>query len=121
MLDLKTVRDDPEGVKAALAKRGPGAEEDSVELRRVGTPHQFDFPVRDHLELGELLGAIDTARAAKVSGTRFGYLTGPSRSAAAARSPRPPRTSASRSWPASRSCPTASARPRAACAPLRPS
>jgi seryl-tRNA synthetase len=168
MLDLKSVRDDPEGVKAALAKRGPGAaglvgrlleadatrrrlvtevdalraeqrrggkdvakaagpeerqrllaglkelsarldeaearlraaeadlselqarvpnipdpatpaggEEDSVELRRVGTLREFDFPVRDHLELGELLGAIDTVRAAKVSGARFGYLTGP--------------------------------------------
>jgi seryl-tRNA synthetase len=167
MLDLKAVRDDPERVKAALAKRGPGAaelvdrlleanavrrrlvgevdalraeqkrrgrevaraapgereqvlaglkelsdrldgaearlraaeaelaeilarapnvpdpatpaggEEDSVELRRIGTPRDFDFPVRDHLELGELLGAIDTVRAAKVSGTRFGYLVGP--------------------------------------------
>ena len=167
MLDLKLVREDPEGVKAALAKRGPGAadlvdrllgadterrrlatevdalraeqkrrgkevaraapgerervlaglkelsdrlaeaearlraaqaalaeiqavlpnppdpaapaggEEDSVELRRVGTPRDFDFPVRDHLELGELLGAIDTVRAAKVSGARFGYLVGP--------------------------------------------
>src|SRR5215218_7088905 len=54
-----------------------GGEEDSVELRRVGTPPAFDFPVRDHLELGELLGAIDTVRAAKVSGARFGYLTGP--------------------------------------------
>src|SRR5512132_904033 len=54
-----------------------GGEEDSVELRRVGTPRAFDFEVRDHLELGELLGAIDTVRAAKVSGARFGYLTGP--------------------------------------------
>ena len=167
MLDLKLVRDDPEGAKAALAKRGPGVaeqvdrlleadaarrrlvievdalraeqkrrgkavaratleqraellaglkelsarldeaearlraaqaeldelqarlpnlpdpaapaggEEDWVELRRVGTPGNFDFPVRDHLELGELLSAIDTVRAAKVSGARFGYLTGP--------------------------------------------
>src|ERR671912_1343864 len=167
MLNLRSVRDDPEGVKAALAKRGPGAadqvdrllaadterrrlvtevdalraeqkrrgkevaraapgdrdqvlaglkelsdrldeaearlraaqaeldelqarmpnlpdpatpaggEEDSVELRRVGTPRDFDFAVRDHLELGELLGAVDTVRAAKVSGARFGYLTGP--------------------------------------------
>jgi seryl-tRNA synthetase len=166
MLDLKLVREDPEGVKQALAKRGPGAadmvdrlldldaarralvtevdrlraeqrrrgrevakavpdqrdqvlaglkeladrldqaearlreleaeladvlarvpnlpdpsvpaggEEDSVELRRWGTPPAFDFPVRDHLELGELLGAIDTVRAAKVSGARFGYLLG---------------------------------------------
>src|SRR5215211_4761761 len=53
-----------------------GGEEDSVELRRVGTPPAFDFAVRDHLELGELLGAIDTVRAAKVSGARFGYLLG---------------------------------------------
>lgn len=54
-----------------------GGEEDAEELRQVGAVPTFDFPVRDHLELGELLGAIDTARAAKVSGARFGYLTGP--------------------------------------------
>jgi seryl-tRNA synthetase len=54
-----------------------GGEEDSIELRRVGQIREFGFPVRDHLELGELLGAIDVARAAKVSGARFGYLTGP--------------------------------------------
>ncbi len=54
-----------------------GGEDDAVELRRVGAVPRFDFPVRDHLELGELLGAIDTVRAAKVSGARFGYLTGP--------------------------------------------
>jgi seryl-tRNA synthetase len=53
-----------------------GGEDDAVELRRWGTPPAFDFPVRDHLELGELLGAIDTVRAAKVSGARFGYLVG---------------------------------------------
>jgi len=55
----------------------PGGEEDSIELRRGGEVRDFGFPVRDHLELGELLGAIDVARAAKVSGARFGYLTGP--------------------------------------------
>jgi len=54
-----------------------GGEEDAVELRRTSDPPAFDFPVRDHVELGELLGAIDTVRAAKVSGARFGYLTGP--------------------------------------------
>jgi seryl-tRNA synthetase len=54
-----------------------GGEDDAVEVRRWGAPPRFDFPVRDHLELGELLGAIDTARAAKVSGARFGYLLGP--------------------------------------------
>jgi seryl-tRNA synthetase len=45
----------------------------------VGTPRDFGaegFTPRDHLELGELLGAIDVERAAKVSGSRFYYLTG---------------------------------------------
>jgi seryl-tRNA synthetase len=54
-----------------------GGEDDAVELRRSGPPPELGFPARDHLELGELLGAIDTVRAAKVSGARFGYLTGP--------------------------------------------
>ena len=54
-----------------------GGEENAVELSRWGAVPEFGFEVRDHLELGELLGAIDTVRAAKVSGARFGYLTGP--------------------------------------------
>jgi len=54
----------------------PGGEDDFVVLEHVGTPREPDFAVRDHLDLGELLGAIDTQRAAKVSGARFAYLTG---------------------------------------------
>jgi seryl-tRNA synthetase len=54
-----------------------GGEDDSIELYRVRTVPEFGFTPRDHLELGELLGAIDVVRAAKVSGARFGYLTGP--------------------------------------------
>lgn len=53
-----------------------GGEDDFVVLEHVGTPREFDFPVKDHLELGELLGAIDTERGAKVSGARFFFLTG---------------------------------------------
>ena len=53
-----------------------GGEEDFVVLEEVGTPRSFDFEPRDHLELGEMLGAIDVERAAKVSGSRFYYLTG---------------------------------------------
>ena len=53
-----------------------GGEEDFVLLEEVGTPRSFDFEPRDHLELGEMLGAIDVERAAKVSGSRFYYLTG---------------------------------------------
>jgi seryl-tRNA synthetase len=54
----------------------PGGEDDYVVLREVGTRRDFDFPVRDHVEIGEALGAIDTERGAKVSGARFYYLTG---------------------------------------------
>jgi seryl-tRNA synthetase len=53
-----------------------GGENDFVVVDHVGTPGTYDFAVRDHLELGELLGAIDTERGAKVSGARFYYLTG---------------------------------------------
>ena len=52
-------------------------EEDAVEIKRWGTVRDFDFPVKDHRELGAELGMIDIERAAKVSGSRFGYLTGP--------------------------------------------
>jgi seryl-tRNA synthetase len=47
---------------------------DNVVLREVGKIPKFDFKVKDHVELGEMLDAIDIERAAKVSGTRFGYL-----------------------------------------------
>lgn len=53
-----------------------GGENDYVVLEHVGTPKTYDFEVRDHLALGELLGAIDTERGAKVSGARFYYLKG---------------------------------------------
>ncbi|HEY0509331.1 MAG TPA: serine--tRNA ligase [Blastococcus sp.] len=55
----------------------PGGEDDAVTLRTVGGVPAYDFPVRDHIELGELLGAIDMERGAKVSGSRFYFLTGP--------------------------------------------
>ncbi|MEJ1089433.1 serine--tRNA ligase [Microbacterium sp. Mu-80] len=53
-----------------------GGEEDFVELRRVGEIPTYEFEPRDHLELGELLGAIDMERGAKVSGARFYFLKG---------------------------------------------
>jgi seryl-tRNA synthetase len=56
-----------------------GGEEDFVVLEHVGTPRDFaadGFEARDHLEIGEMLGAIDTVRGAKVSGSRFFYLRG---------------------------------------------
>ena len=53
----------------------PGGEDDFVVLREVGDRPDLDNP-RDHLALGELLGAIDMERGAKVSGSRFYFLTG---------------------------------------------
>ncbi|MEZ0577317.1 serine--tRNA ligase [Nocardioides sp. MH1] len=56
-----------------------GGEDDFVVLEHVGTPRDFaaeGFEPRDHVELGQLLGAIDLDRGAKVSGSRFYFLTG---------------------------------------------
>jgi len=53
-----------------------GGEDDFVTLREVGEKPVFDFTPRDHVELGELLKAIDISRGVKVSGSRFYFLTG---------------------------------------------
>ena len=56
-----------------------GGEEDFLIIEHVGTPRDFSkdgFAPRDHVELGKLLGAIDTERGAKVAGSRSYYLTG---------------------------------------------
>ena len=56
-----------------------GGEEDFVVIEHVGTPRDFaaaGIEPKDHVELGKLLGAIDTERGAKVSGSRSYYLTG---------------------------------------------
>ncbi|MFB9367191.1 serine--tRNA ligase [Kitasatospora sp. NPDC001664] len=56
-----------------------GGEEDFVTLEEIGTPRDFaaeGFEPRDHVELGKILGAIDTERGAKVAGARSYYLTG---------------------------------------------
>ena len=51
-------------------------EEDALELRRVGDPPVFGFEMQDHVDLGVALGVLDVERAAKVSGSRFGYIIG---------------------------------------------
>jgi seryl-tRNA synthetase len=55
---------------------GEGDEDNRVE-REVGAPPDLGFEARDHVAIGELLGAIDIERAAKTSGSRFAYLLGP--------------------------------------------
>ncbi len=54
-----------------------GASEDfNVEIRRHGTPPSFSFEPKDHVDLGETMGILDLARAAKLSGARFAVTRG---------------------------------------------
>ena len=56
-----------------------GGEDDYTVIEHIGTPRDFaaeGFEPRDHVELGQILGAIDIERGAKVSGSRFYFLTG---------------------------------------------
>ena len=52
------------------------AEEDNLELSRWGEPRVFDFPVRDHVDIGESLGGLDFEMASKITGARFAVMSG---------------------------------------------
>jgi len=52
------------------------SDEDNVEVRRWGTPREFDFTVKDHVDLGAELGGLDFEVATKITGTRFAVLRG---------------------------------------------
>lgn len=69
------------GLSNLVDQRAPvGGEEDFQILEHCGTPRDFaaeGFEPADHVDLGARLGAIDIERGAKVSGSRFYYLTGP--------------------------------------------
>ncbi len=51
-------------------------ETDNVEIRRVGEPRHFDFPVHDHVDIGEGLDLLDFATAAKIASSRFVLMRG---------------------------------------------
>jgi seryl-tRNA synthetase len=78
--------DHPESPLRALLENTPNLLDDSVpdgtgeaenvELRRWGEPRRFGFEPRAHHELGEALGILDFARAAKLSGSRFAVIGG---------------------------------------------
>ncbi len=55
---------------------GKSAEE-NVEVRRIGQPRKFDFPAKDHVDVGAGLGLLDFDAAAKISGARFTLMKGP--------------------------------------------
>ena len=48
----------------------------NVEVRRIGTPRRFDFPPKDHVDLGTALGGLDFDLATKISGSRFTLMKG---------------------------------------------
>ncbi|MFO0973348.1 MAG: serine--tRNA ligase [Phycisphaerae bacterium] len=62
-------------VPSARTPIGPDAD-GNVEVRRWGTPRQFDFAPKDHVQLGESLSIIDLPRGVKIAGTRNYILRG---------------------------------------------
>jgi len=52
------------------------SEADNVEVARWGSPRAFDFPVKDHVELGEGLGQLDADTGGKITGSRFTVMYG---------------------------------------------
>ncbi len=52
------------------------SEDDNLEIRRWGEPRQFNFQPRDHVDLGEMNGGLDSAAATKITGSRFAVLRG---------------------------------------------
>jgi seryl-tRNA synthetase len=50
--------------------------DDNAEVRRVGTPRAFDFPVKDHVDVGATLKMLDFETASRISGSRFAIMTG---------------------------------------------
>ncbi|MGB8711871.1 MAG: serine--tRNA ligase [Onishia taeanensis] len=53
------------------------SEDDNVELHRWGTPRDFDFEVKDHVDLGAKYGYLDFDMASKLTGSRFAVMRGP--------------------------------------------
>lgn len=84
--DLETKRDEAESAMRELLAGLPnipaegvpvGADEAAnVEIRKWGEPKEFDFEVKDHVDLGEALGILDQERATKITGSRFAILNG---------------------------------------------
>lgn len=85
-IKLEAQRDEAEATMRELLANLPnipaedvpvGADESAnVEIRKWGEPREFDFEVKDHVDLGESLGILDLERATKIAGARFGILNG---------------------------------------------
>jgi len=66
---------DVPNVPHASVPAGKSAD-DNLEVRKVGAPRTFDFPVKDHVDVGEGLGQLDFATASKLAGARFSVMKG---------------------------------------------
>ncbi len=84
--ELENLRDSVESTMRELLAGLPNVPDADVpvgpdesankEIRRVGELREFDFEVKDHVDLGEALGILDLERASKISGSRFAILNG---------------------------------------------
>lgn len=84
--ELERLRDDADAAMRELLAGLPNLpaegvpigpdEAANVEVRRWGTPREFDFEPKDHVDLGEALGILDLERATKIAGSRFAILNG---------------------------------------------
>ena len=80
--ELSSIQDELENILAGIPNIPHESvpigksEKDNVEVRRWGEPRQFDFPVKDHVDVGEALGQLDFDTAAKLTGSRFSVMSG---------------------------------------------
>lgn len=84
--ELDKLRDETESAMRQILTNLPNVPADDVpvgkdesanlEIRKWGEPREFDFDPKDHVDLAEALGILDTERAAKIAGARFAILSG---------------------------------------------
>lgn len=80
---LATVQDEMNSISMGLPNIPDASvpdgksEDDNLEIRKWGTPKDFNFEVKDHVDLGEALGQIDFETASKITGSRFAVMNGP--------------------------------------------
>ncbi|WP_421236639.1 serine--tRNA ligase [Aeromonas jandaei] len=75
LAELKTIADAIPNLPSETTPVGRD-ENDNVEVRRWGIPRHFDFPVRDHIDLGEAAKGVDFKNGVKLSGSRFVVMKG---------------------------------------------
>ena len=87
---LKAAQSELESVKAEMLELTQGipnvphssvpagkSEDDNIEVSKWGTPRDFEFEPKDHVDLGEALGGLDFETATKITGSRFVVMKGP--------------------------------------------